>query len=275
MNNFIERKKEIINSLKAFMLASESENDIYLKRDIESTLHKSTDEAILLICKHQVKRNDISPEMKKYLIGKIYRAELIINKRNHPIYQFPWTHERPLSYKSSQDIAECIGEEYNVSSAAIIKYDLYTRAIDILTDRKSISVVDVLRGIKKIPAENIVQLSKMSDEDIEYLKILFNGNFYKMSGYISINDKKSQKDFLEYSNNTALIKQMPEHDPDAMMISLAFTVPSWINSIQKAISTSDMTLTSDSVRNTLRQQLTDLKKVITEILIRLEEKYYE
>lgn len=64
---------------------------------------------------------------------------------------------------------------------------------------------------------------------------------------------------------------MPKYDPNAMIASLSFTIPSWIDSIKKAISSSDLAIISENTTKTLQTQLTDLHYLIIEILQNLEE----
>lgn len=272
MSKYVERKTQIIKLIKPYIDAFNLENDTHLYRDIGHSLYKDIDEALILICKHQLNRTDITSEMKKYLLGKIYRTELEKNKRTVLNGRYPWTYS---SRSNCHDIADDIGKEYNMSGASILKYDLYTRAIDKLAGSTAISVTNILSGTEKIPAEKVLLLSKMTDADIEYLKVLFNENFYKLAGYIFINNKTIQNDDSSQPDTIAMIKQMPQHDPDSMVNSLSFTIPSWINSIRRVISTADMALISNDARSTLKRQINDLNNTLAKIFIRLEEKHNE
>lgn len=262
MSKFSNRKTEIIEYLKPLFITFNLENDKYILGDIGSSLYNSVENAVILICKHQIQSLYIFTEVKKYLVGKIYRAELINNKI------------MPKFSQNCQSIAESIGKEYGLSGASVIKYDLFSRAIDRLEKGNNISVNNILRGVEKISVENIIQLSKMQDEDIKYLKFLFKENFHKLSGYIIAKENMFEADSLptlRSTNGEALIKQMPKHDPDAMITSLSFTVPSWINSLKKSISASDLSLISTEAKTALQYQLIDLNRIITKILINLGE----
>lgn len=271
MSRFIERKEAIVKLLKPYIYAFNLENNRHLHNDINSTLYKSIEEAIILLCENQLKMRSHFYEAKKYLIGKIYRAKLVINKKEHSECKSPWQTLKDDSYQNCQDIAYSVGKEYGVSGASVIKYDLFTRAVDILSNRKSVAVNNLMRGIEKIPGESIIHLSKMKDKDISYLKFLFSDKFFKLAGYITITDDIVGKNNVLVPKNDALIKQMPKYDPNAMIASLSFTIPSWIDSIKKAISSSDLTIISENTTKTLQTQLTDLHYLIIEILRNLEE----
>lgn len=271
MSKFIERKTAIVKLLKPYIYTFNLENNKHLHSDINSTLYKSIEETIMIFCGNQLKTRSLCYETKKYLIGKIYRAKLAINKKGHSECKSSWQTLKDDSYQNCQDIAYSVGKEYGVSGASVIKYDLFARAVDILSNRKSVSVNNLLRGIEKIPGESIIHLSKMKDKDIRYLKFLFSDKFFKLAGYTTITDDIVGNNNLCVSKNDALIKQMPKYDPDAMIASLSFTIPSWINSMRKAISSSDLTILSRNTSETLQKQLKDFNYLIIEILRDLEE----
>lgn len=279
MSKYAERKEQTLDFFKALKLMDFFKNDKQFVYNINLTLQKSIYEAVILVCEHQLKRIDITSELKKYFIGKMYRAKIIINKQNHYNHSFSvWCNtnsKQPDSYQNSRNILNSIGNKYGVSGSSVCKYDMYARAVDRLADMHSISVLDILYGKIKIPIENIVMLSRMSDKDIEYLKLLFGDNFYRLSGYIFIKNEKNENISSLQTKNTALIKNMPEHDPDSMLSSLAYTIPSWINFIQRTMSESDMTATTFSVRMNLEKQLNYLKKTLELFLVKLEVKNNE
>lgn len=109
----------------------------------------------------------------------------------------------------------------------------------------------------------------------KYLQYLFHEDFYKLAGYNLIKGDRFDLECptLKRSPPTAaLIKQMPKHDPDAMITSLSLTASSWINSIQKTVSLSDIDQVSEDAKINLYMQLSELKNEIDKTLIILEEK---
>lgn len=270
MSSYRERMSKVISEIRPYIIASKSENDMRIRNDIYATTYKDFDVSVLQICRHQVIRKDITSEMRKYLLGKIYRATLNLNKNRHPDYKFFMWQDKPDSYKTCQEIADNLGREFNISGASIAKYDLYARSIDILHKSNVIPAVNILSEIENIPVENTIKLSKMSDDDVRYLKMLFDKQFYKMAGYVCIKS-------IDYSNleitaqAPAMIKHMPPHDPDSMINSLSYTIPSWIKSIQTAIDKSDLSKISITASNNLEHKLQELKNTVDNILKRLEE----
>ena len=58
------------------------------------------------------------------------------------------------------------------------------------------------------------------------------------------------------------IRNMPKPDPDADISMLIYTIPSWVNSIQRTTTVSDFQLASADAKTRLRYQLAVLKKTI-------------
>lgn len=266
MNKYSDRKSEIMDRLKAYIEAASLESVKIINNDIKASAHDNIENAIISICNHQLLCKGTTVEMKRYLIGKIYRIEMVINKNIR----------RPQSTSLSDYIMEVVSVRYGISPALVSKYSTFSKAIDRCINKKALSTAKILRGSLKIPYDYISKLSNMSDFDIEYLQSLFHEDFYKLAGYILIKDGKFDLNCPAYEKphaTTALIKQMPKHDPDAMITSLSLTASSWINSIQKTVSLSDISQISEDAKVNLYVQLSELKDEIEKTLIILEEKY--
>ena len=55
---------------------------------------------------------------------------------------------------------------------------------------------------------------------------------------------------------------MPKYDPDAEIMSLALTIPSWKSSIERVQDKADLTCSSEKARNKLLKELTVLSQTI-------------
>ena len=271
MNKYDKRLADIIAFFKPIANLLDLENDKQLEQEIKFTINNSVDKTALMVGKRLLKRQDLTYEIEKYLIGKVYRTEYNLNRQNcNSYYDTLSYHYGENSCTKSQDVFEYVGREYHISGSSVCKYDLYARAIDTLACKKSIQISDILCEKLRIPADYVIKLSKMTDDDIKYLRFLFLDNFYKLAGYIMIKDKSNADDLPVKSKGVALIKKMPEHDPDALVSSLSFTIPSWINTIQRTMSTTDITAISDDAREVIQIRLNELKYTATKMLTIIE-----
>ena len=95
---------------------------------------ENREEAIAWICRNQLGRRNLSPEQKRYLLGKQYEAE----KKAAKIF---WGNQYTLAKKSGgahddnhhsgKKTCDRIAEENGVSRASVLRASHYTRGIDI------------------------------------------------------------------------------------------------------------------------------------------------
>ena len=64
---------------------------------------------------------------------------------------------------------------------------------------------------------------------------------------------------------------MPEFDPDAEVVGLTLTIPTWIGSIKRILDKTDFGKVSAMAKNKLLDVLLDLETVVEEIEIKMEE----
>lgn len=225
--------------------------------DIQEMEFNSFEEMEDWVCVNQLGRRNISEETRKYLIGKRYINEKIINKNPHGNNQFtkiisPDNSEKPPS--TSMITASRLGREYKVSSRTIVEYAKYANSIDTLEQNEPELVSKVLSGDIKISQEDIRRLSidKSPTKD-KIRKHLENQQKYRK-------EPPAQKS----------IKDMPEYDPDAEISSITFTIPSWIGSMNRLIST-DFTKTTPKAKSKLMDELNNLLFSIETIKIAIGE----
>ena len=225
--------------------------------DIQEMEFNSFEEMEDWVCVNQLGRRNISEETRKYLIGKRYINEKIINKNPHGNNQFtkivsPDNSEKPPS--TSMITASRLGREYKVSSRTIVEYAKYANSIDTLEQNEPELVSKVLSGDIKISQEDIRRLSidKSPTKD-KIRKHLENQQKYRK-------EPPAQKS----------IKDMPEYDPDAEISSITFTIPSWIGSMNRLIST-DFSKTTPKAKSKLMNELNNLLFSIETIKIAIGE----
>ena len=63
---------------------------------------------------------------------------------------------------------------------------------------------------------------------------------------------------------------MPKYDPDAEIVSLSFTIPSWIGSIDRVLSKVKFETTSEQARQKLKSELNNLNFAVDTMLLAME-----
>ena len=249
-------------------------------------MFESRDKAVSFICHEQLKRTDLTGEYKKYLIGRLFRADMNTASdefmKKHPDTELNADGQVSQKYVRKTDIATIIGNEFNFGFSTVAKYDIYARAVDDLK-RKSPEIAEkILNGTLRVSHENIIELSRLPIEDINGLKKLLDSGSIDRIGYSQLRHElrwqrlptgkpDSRRIKREKESAEAGIKQMPATDPDAELESLKFTIPSWSKTISRTMELTDFPSTSVNARREVKMQLLNLTRKITRLLSQLEE----
>ena len=236
-------------------------------------------DVISFICATQLERDDITVEYKKYLTGKKYLAETEIGARKLMLKNFPKSSEhttfsnRPCN---KYETARLLAAKYNMSHATVLKYGTYAKSIDSIKEKDPDIALKILLGQLKISHENIIELARLPKEDLKCLKAVLQENHIERIGYSEIRHELQWKRLpttppKEKPHACPQIRKMPSYDPDAGISSLALTIPSWIESIERAKSHTEFTAITTAAKHNLVMQLMKLKKTIHSIETSIEE----
>ena len=236
---------------------------------------ENREEAIVWICANQLGRRNITEETRKYLIGKRYEMEKILGAHNAAgtnqhvknEVKAKMLPELPFGLTAGRT-RERLGEEYNISHATILNYEKYSQALDLLSRVVPELVPKILSGEVKISIENTVELSQLSEQDIKRLSQLISDDTSDFVGYLRkvLPKKQGSTEKLHFPVPAGSVKDMPAYDPDALISSLALTIPSWVSSINRTCSAANLSVVTDNARSKLEKQLLELKETIDAML---------
>lgn len=239
---------------------------------LQKMYFNNREEVIAWICANQLGRRNISEETRRYLIGKRYEIEKnfgIKNPSGRNQYSENEAKTVISNFKASESkglTAERIGNEYNIARATVRKYAHYAKTIDNLAKKDPELIPKVLTGRVKISYDKIAELSKKDSKTVSNVnsKLIDNN-----SNFISYSDSRK---IIPQKKEKITVKDMPAYDPDSEISSLAFTVPSWISSINRVLSVTDFDKVSDSAKRKLQDELKNLDFTANAMLLAIEEK---
>jgi hypothetical protein len=230
------------------------------------------EEAISWICTNQLVRENVTAEARRYLIGKRYCAERVIGKHKAAATDQYVRKEgrskmctRLLFDETACKTTERLSSEYNVLPCTISKYANYSRALDDIAKIVPEMLSLILSGHIKISQENAVKLSELPSPEIKSLSAEL------LTGRAIDSIPKSIKKPECLPAALSSVKDMPAYDPDAETLSLAFTIPSWVNSVNRTRTTTNFDNISDNARQRLEAALSDLKLIIDTMLLSIRE----
>ncbi len=239
---------------------------------------KNKEEAIAWICANQLGRDNITEEARRYLIGKRYEVEKCIGAHNAVRVNQYMRKESEPRILSEEPFGKTIGgtsgrlgKVYNISPATVDKYGVYARAIDSLAEVEPTLAIKILAGQVKISQERAVELSRLLPLDIQRISTdLLEESVGYLGVYNTTTKRKASKSYFPPIRADS-VKKMPVYDPDAGVISLALTIPSWISSIHRTHSSAKIVEVSSDVRHRLELELSRLRSVVDVMLLVIRE----
>ena len=244
---------------------------------------KSHDDAVIWICKDQLKRTDLTVEMRKYLIGKLYlierkrgateRAEarkaIRAGERTQEYIYTTAMQEATASY-----IANCIGAKYHIARETVKKYGRYASYLDRIFAQVPAFVQRILQGEIYLSHESLLSIQAMNRGELSSVARYFLDETERkptFNKYQTRQEEERKAKSRKKAVTTGSIKEMPDYDPDAAVASLALTIPSWVGSIQRAEANTDLTQISNRACGHLIAELDALILAAERLLSLLKE----
>ena len=250
---------------------------------VEEMSFSCREEAIAWICANQLGRRNLTEESRKYLIGKQYESEKIIS-RKQSIYRDSREDCSRLPYETfipdpgtrmvetRKKTAARIAEENQISHGTVEKYSLYSRAIEEIKSKEPQMAAKILSGRYKVSHNSVLTLSKRSADEIRELNKRLERSQHPFAQYQTTRQEiqrmksKSKSDREKQPS----VKDMPEFDPDAEVVGLILTIPSWSSSIDRIVH-SNLEIVSDSARERLHKALIELQESIIIMISAIKE----
>lgn len=233
------------------------------------------EEAIAWICANQLGRRNLTEETRKFLIGMQYENEKIVNERKNILGRNQFSppdnssNDGLLENDLSEDLpsrnktAHKIAHDYHISRSTVEKYASYTRALESIGKKEPNLVPKILSGRYKISHNGVVELSNLPASEVQSINRRLERAGPEYARYQATRKEIQQaRDVrnanLELSESVPSVKDMPVFDPDAEVIGLSLTIPSWASSICRVENTTDFTVVSQSAKQKLQSVLIDL-----------------
>ena len=260
--------KRCVRVFRGYHLNDRERYEACIKSGVEPRIeYMQFDEVLkagVFVCETQLKRNDLTAEYRKYLIGKRFNYEKLIKKDDK-------------SGDSVSVIATDISKGFYLASGTVIKYGNFAESIDTVFDQSSELALGILLGRFRISHDNMVELSRLRPDEIktvarsaiedkiERISISYIRNEVKWS-YVQQRAPSSRRERKEEKiAEKPAIRQMPRYDPDSDVNSLCMTIDSWISSIQRVNNSENLSKISTKASLKLMHKLSFLEHTINSI----------
>lgn len=249
---------------------------------------QSKADAYIFICKQELKRNDLLREMQKYLIGRLYQAELdakaqaymlLSSRRNESSNPYI-----PNRIYRKQDVSQQIADELGIARGTVLKYEIFTKCIDSIREKEPSISCKILSGRLKISHENIIELERLPARDLAALNNTLSNSRIDHITYSDFRHELIWKSMPpspaaptiqthQHEDSNLPIRQMPVYDPDSDLASLIYTIPAWTSSIRRSQRNTDFSKATQTAKKKVGEQLSLLEAAILEMKELLKERH--
>ena len=252
---------------------------------VEELSFSCREEAVAWICANQLGRRNLTEESRKYLIGKQYESEKIVSRKkalnqtgneNPDSAELSPPSEHIQLTQPKRRTGARIAEENHISHGTVEKYSVYTRAIEEIKRKEPRIAAKILSGKYKISHAGVMTLAQRSEKELKELNERLERSESPFAKYQETRgeiQKLNPPIKIDFSGKTT-VKDMPEFDPDAEIVGLTLTVPSWSSSISRMIR-SDLSQVSENARANLCNALIELLSAINNMIAAIKEEKNE
>lgn len=155
------------------------------------------------------------------------------------------------------------------------KYANYSRALDEIGKHEPKLVNKILSGNYKISHKNVVELSRLSPDEMRKVNRKIDAKAAPFVQYkrtrTAINNMGRRESEDNDEPQGPSVKDMPAFDPDAEVSSLILTIPSWSSSIERTRSRADLSIVSSYAKYRLMDALQSLQDSVEEMITAIKE----
>lgn len=234
--------------------------------EIDTIPIKTKQEAIIWVCKKNLQRDDLPSEIRRFLIGKRYMAEL---KLSRSIQQK--NSSRPNIQKNiergADRVREVLGTEYSLSPDQLNRYRMYTQALEKMAVAVPELYTKMMNGSIILSVKPTVKYAKLSASDMQELVPQILDKPFDLSRIIKgipVTERlprgrpKSKQVYIPPAPITVVMK----HDSDAEVMSLASTVQTWTKAIKRVLNSADISCVTEIAIALLTKELSELNMII-------------
>ena len=219
------------------------------------------------ICKNQLQTDSFTLTKKRFLIGVICLAEQAMHHNQ----------KSSLSLYDSlveNDISIQVAHEYGLSVACIRNYANLARQIIKINSFQPSIAEKIISETLQISLRSIESLSKKYPSDLQMLSDALGKRKSDFIKYESLCEELG----WDYTNERTRVRkkevpaitQMPEYDPDSEYFGLAYTIPSWTNSLTR-LRENETAQASAKAKSRLCEQLFELSDEISKLINAIKE----
>lgn len=259
-------KEKILDGYKRYFFC----HDEGLDYTTQEMSFPTESKAICWVCKNKLPNYEKKSAAYYYLAGKYYNAAQVWKRESRKLSD---EDKAPFTGQDLTRVAFVIGKELGLSHSSVEEYGAFARNLDKIYERSRELFEAILLGSVRISMRGTRKIAYLPEAEFrKVLKEQYHIIETKSEAGSKMRKRKKPSSVPKKEEHplSVGIKAMPAFDPDMELRGLMFTIPAWIQLIERAENKTDMTLASGSVKKQLTDSLRKLDDQIRQILEALQ-----
>lgn len=224
---------------------------------VEKKHFKRRSDVMYWLCEQQLLRSDLPTQMRWYLIGMQYEMKKPCTGMKNGD-----NNEKQKKVRSDRiQLLRRLGRLNYVSGNTVERYAYFARCINKIRQNSPNLARMILSGDYSITHAKTVEIAHMSQSEMK--------SYYRQT-------KRSRPEISKYSAGISCetesemagisVKDVPAFDPDAEIVGLALTIPSWLSSLERVRKAMNPAIASEKSKQMLSLSLHNIIEEIENML---------
>lgn len=202
-------------------------------------------EARVWAMRYSLEHRPMTENWRYWLMGELY-AELQMLERSEPL--------ETISPRKTKGARQTMMDDYDVTGSTLSNYAFYARGIQRFFDTQEALAFKILQGEIQVSLNKMRTIVQLKDEPFRQLVHRFQreGDLSNPARVVAILEEVAPSRKKE---RVASIKDMPEYDPEAEIMSLCLTLPIWTRQMVRARNSSDFRKISHGTASSMEKEL--------------------
>lgn len=261
-------QEEVFHIWDKRLLAEQDKMQLCMEMEIPTKVVEHTfatrQEARMWAMRYSLERRPMTEWWRYWLMGQLYN-ELQLMERSEPL--------EAMSLQKTKGARLTMMADYDLTGSTLSNYAFYARGIQRFFDAQEALAFKILQGEIQVSLNKMRTIVRLKEEPFRQVVQRFQGegDLSNPSRVVAILEEVAPSRKKE---KVASIKDMPEYDPEAEIMSLCLTLPIWTRQMERARNSSDFRKISRGTAGSMEKELIHHRTEIQRFLRMLRKAEY-
>ena len=261
-------QEEVFHIWDKRLLAEQDKMQLCMEMEIPMKVVEHTfatrQEARMWAMQYSLEHRPMTEWWRYWLMGQLYN-ELQLMERSEPL--------EAMSLQKTKGARLTMMADYDLTGSTLSNYAFYARGIQRFFDAQEALAFKILQGEIQVSLNKMRTIVRLKEEPFRQVVQRFQGegDLSNPSRVVAILEEVAPSRKKE---KVASIKDMPEYDPEAEIMSLCLTLPIWTRQMERARNSSDFRKISRGTAGSMEKELIHHRTEIQRFLRMLRKAEY-